>query len=648
MCGIFGCLNLSPDGAISPELISQMSSQMVHRGPDDKGVFACDSAVIGMQRLSIIDVLGGHQPLSNEDETVWVVCNGEIYNYLELQKELKALGHRFRCSSDTEVLAHLYEERGERLVEKLRGMFGFAIWDRLRRRLVVGRDRLGIKPLYYCQTPRQFLFASEIKSLLVHPAVARRVDPAALNDYLAWGYVPAPRTLFQGIHKLPPGHLLIAENGNVRVKRYWELPVNGFESHTEEEWAEALREKLTETVRSHLISDVPLGAFLSGGLDSSSIVGLMAKLMERPVKSFSIGFGEEVYNELPYAKVVAEAFGTEHHEIMVRPDVFELLPKLIWHLDEPIADSAFITTFLVSEFARKSVTVILSGVGGDELFGGYRRYLGSEIAQYYDRLPRIVRQKLIPAVVNRLPVDRNSNLRNYFRLARAFVSSSHLTPESSYLRYLAVFNPEGRSSLYSHDFREELNRSAAPCLLEQHLSSLPSTDLKSLMMLLDLKTQLPDDLLALSDKMSMAASLECRVPFLDHEFVEFAARVPSELKVRGFEMKYLFKKAMKPLLPESILNRPKRGFGAPFGAWLRGELRPLALEILSERNVRQRGFFEWPAVQSAIDLHFAEREDHTDHLLALINFELWCRIYIDGNGLGAKLDPASVMTERKA
>ena len=415
------------------------------------------------------------------------------------------------------------------------------------------------------------------------------------------------------------------------------MPVSQTESRSEGEWEEAIREKLAETVRSHLVSDVPLGAFLSGGIDSSAVVGLMAGLVDRPVKTFSIGFGEGVYNELPYAKVVAEGFHTEHHEIMVRPKVFDLLPKLVWHLDEPIADSAFITTFLVSEFARQSVTVILSGVGGDELFGGYRRYLGSEITGYYNWLPRFLRDGIIPGVVKRLPVDRNSNLRNYFRLAKAFVGSRHLSPEASYLRYLSVFSEDSQSGLISADISRQVDRLASPSPLEQCLAQCPTSDTKDLMMYLDMNTQLPDDLLALTDKMSMAASLECRVPFLDHEFVEFACRIPSDLKINGLELKYIFKKAMKPILPKSILKRKKRGFGAPIGAWFRSDLRPLSMEILSEKQIKQRGFFEWPAVKRTMDLHFAAQEDHTDHLFALISFELWCRIYLDGAGAAAAL-----------
>lgn len=639
MCGIFGVVNLDGQEPIQPEILESMGNLIIHRGPDDAGAFVDGSAGIGMRRLSIIDVSGGHQPISNEDRTVWVVCNGEIYNYQALRTELENRGHRFQCESDTEVIVHLYEDYGDLLVTKLRGMFAFALWDSRHRRLLVSRDRMGIKPLYFHQDGRQLSFASEIKALLANPSLNREVDTHALGDYLSWGYVPAPRTLFKGISKLLPAHSLIVDGGRIRTEQYWELRFDRVERLPEEEWAEAIREKLRETIQSHLISDVPLGAFLSGGLDSSSIVSIMSALSDRPVKTFSIGFGEgdEYYNELPYAKIVADACHTEHHEILVRPNVFELFPRLIWHLDEPIADSAFVTTYLVSEFARQSVTVILSGVGGDELFGGYRRYLGNEVAKYYDQFPRWARQTIFPKLFQHLPTDRHSPLLNYFRLAKAVVDSNDLSAADRYLQYISVFNAAAQESLLSPEVAGSLRNEQTPAVLPSHLRSGTSGDMRNRMMELDLKTQLPDDLLALTDKMSMAASLECRVPFLDHEFVELAARVPPELKIKKLEMKYILKKALRPILPPKILNRKKRGFGAPVGAWLRRDLRGLSQDILSERNINQRGYLQWPAVAQTLNEHLSGQTDHTDRLLALINFELWCRIYLDRTGPGASL-----------
>jgi len=639
MCGIYGVVNLDGQEPLQPGILGSMGNLIIHRGPDDAGSFVDGSAGIGMRRLSIIDVTGGHQPISNEDRTVFVVCNGEIYNYRQLRTELEGRGHRFQCESDTEVIVHLYEDHGDLLVNKLRGMFAFALWDSRRRRLLVSRDRLGIKPLYFHQNHRQLAFASEVKALLANQMLNREVDIHALNDYFSWGYVPAPRTLLKGISKLLPGHSLIVEAGRIRTERYWELRFDQVENLSEDDWAEAIREKLRETIQSHLISDVPLGAFLSGGLDSSSIVSIMSELTDRPVKTFSIGFGEgdEYYNELPYAKIVADACHTEHHEILVRPNVFELFPKLIWHLDEPIADSAFVTTYLVSEFARQSVTVILSGVGGDELFGGYRRYLGNEVAKYYDQFPRWVRQTIFPKLFQHLPTDRHSPLLNYFRLAKAVVDSNDLAPADRYLQYLSVFDGAARESLLSPDVASHLRREQPPATLPSYLNSGTSGDIRNLMMELDLKTQLPDDLLALTDKMSMAASLECRVPFLDHELVELAARVPPELKIKKLRLKYILKKAVRPILPPEILNRKKRGFGAPVGAWLRRDLRALSQDILCERNIHHRGFLQWPAVARTLHEHLSGQRDHTDQLLALINFELWCRIYLDRTGPGARL-----------
>ena len=634
MCGIFGLMRLA-GGSIDPELLDRMSSQIVHRGPDDCGKYVAGMAAIGMQRLSIIDVAGGHQPIGNESGSVQVVCNGEIYNYQELRSDLCSRGHQFSTNSDTEVLVHLYEEYGENLLSRLRGMYAFAIWDANQQRLLLSRDRLGIKPLYYWQTPDTVVFASEIKSILANPEVPREVDPVSLSNYLSLGYTLAPRTMFRGIQKILPAHYLLATRDRVITRRYWNIPQEPSRALPEEEWAEGLLDKLREVVRSHMISDVPLGAFLSGGLDSSSIVCLMAQIMDRPVETFSIGFAEQdkYYDELPFAKTVASACKTKHQEIIVRPDVFELFPKLIWHMDEPIADSAFVTTHLVSEFARRSVTVILSGVGGDELFGGYRRYLGANVARYYNKIPGFIRKSLLPKIVDWLPIDRGSKIKDSFRLAKVFISSNHLSPGASYLNYLSFYSMAGQSQLLNQDLHAFLGQHSQQHPLYEYLPRTERIDLGNWMMFLDMRTQLPDDLLCLTDKMSMASSLECRVPFLDHELVEYAASMPSHLKVHGMKLKYILKKAMAHILPDEILHRSKRGFGAPVGSWLRHDLRPLAEEILSETSVRNRGFFQWPAVKQTMDLHLAEREDHTDQLLALITFELWCRIYLDAGGI---------------
>lgn len=635
MCGICGVLDLNDPEALHGATLGRMCNIIQHRGPDDEGHYVTKGVAIGMRRLSIIDLSGGHQPISNEDGTLWVINNGEIYNYLELRERLLKKGHIFRTNSDTEVLVHLYEDEGPNFVKKLRGMFALALWDAPRRRLVLARDRVGKKPLYVRREPHRILFASEIKSILAVNDVPRRIDPLSLREYLALGYVPAPRTMFEGIEKILPGHTLIFENGDARDSEYWDPLFAGNEVRPEQEWVELVRTKFLESVRIRLVSDVPLGAFLSGGVDSSAVVAAMARISDRPVKTYSIGFeGQDTfYNELPFARKVAQAFHTDHHEIIVRPDVADLLPRLIWHLDEPIADSAFFTTYLVSRMARESVTVILSGVGGDELFGGYRRYLGDALWRYYSLLPTVVRKKVLPAILGRLPQDRHSGWKNSIRYASAFVKTADREPIERYASYVTVFP----TSVRAHLLREPW--AAPPCSLDEPTSRVLSSyfqrchsdDTLNRIMYVDVKTSLSDDLLALTDKTSMAASLECRAPFVDHELIELAGRIPSNTKIRGRNLKYLLKKVVEPWLPPEILHRKKRGFGAPVGAWMRNDLQPLVDDMLSESQIKKRGFFHWPVVQDIISRHAGQHSDNTDHLLALISLEQWCRIFLDGS-----------------
>jgi asparagine synthase (glutamine-hydrolysing) len=584
--------------------------------------------LLGMRRLSIIDVAGGHQPIPNEDETIWVVCNGEIYNFRDLREQLQRRGHTFRTGSDCEVIVHLYEEYGDECVVHLDGMYGFALWDARRRRLLLGRDRLGIKPIYYLDDGVKLVFASEAKAILATPGVQAEIDPVGLHEYLALGYTPAPHSMLRGIKKLPPASLLVCEKGQCTVRRYWQLPTEVDDSLSEDEWAEAVLARLESAVVSQMVSDVPLGAFLSGGIDSSSVVALMARHSTQPVKTYSIGFegsgGAAYYNELPYARRVAELFKTDHREILVKPDVASLLPRLLWHMDEPIADSAFITTYLVAEFARRDVTVILSGVGGDELFGGYRRYLGEYYGHYYNLLPGWLRRQALTRLAQLLPTDRHSPLLDLSRYARSFILANDLPLEERYRAYLQVF---------SRPQRERLLRACqtnGDDALDRALAATGGDDVLRRLFAADLATQLPDDLLMLTDKMTMATSLECRVPFLDQQLVELAARMPSRYKIRGRTLKHILKKALAGLLPPDILHRKKRGFGAPMGAWLRDELSPVLSSVLSRESVERRGLFNFAAVQETISLHAANKEDHTDHLLALMNLEIWCRIYLDG------------------
>jgi len=625
MCGIHGLIHL--DGLpVEPRLLSAMGNVTTHRGPDDEGMHIDGGAGIAMRRLSIIDLAGGHQPLSNADGTLWLVCNGEIYNYRELRSELQTQGHIFKTGSDSEVLLHGYAEWGDDFVLRLNGMFDFALWDARRQRLLIGRDRIGVKPLYVAQTTQRLAFATEAKALLQLPGVATELNRAVLADYLHLGYVPAPHSIFKGIRKLPPATLLAVEGGLVREWRYWQLPAHTDYSQTDAQWVERVRAGIDRAVHMQMVSDVPIGAFLSGGVDSSAVVAAMARHSSGPIRTYAIGFeggaAEQLYNELPYARQVAKLFGTEHHEIVVKPDVVGLLPKLVWHMDEPLADSAFITTYLVSKFARKDVKVILSGVGGDELFGGYRRYLGGHYARRYGALPGWAR-KAVSMAAQRLPADRHNKWLNVARLAKGFIASAEMGADERYRSYLQVVSRDTVASLLLAEPPPGADALSAAFAMAR------SDDELNRLFAVDAETQLPDDLLMLTDKMSMAVSLECRVPLLDHELVEMAAAIPAAAKVRGGTLKHLMKEALVDVLPQDILHRKKRGFGTPMGAWLKRELAPVLRELLSPEVVRRRGLFNPAVVSGLVADHEASRADGTDALLALLNLEVWSRIYLD-------------------
>jgi asparagine synthase (glutamine-hydrolysing) len=638
MCGIHGILQL--DGQpVAPGTLSAMGNVTTHRGPDDEGQFIDGACGIAMRRLSIIDLAGGHQPLSNVDQTIWLVCNGEIYNYRELRAELQAKGHRFKTGSDSEVLIHLYAEEGDDFVHRLNGMFDFALWDVRRRRLLIGRDRLGVKPLYVLQDGQRLAFATEAKALLTLPGVRAELDPSVVAGYLHLGYVAAPGCIFKGIRKLPPATLLAVEDGVVREWRYWRLPGTIDTRSTEREWVDRVRAQLEASVHMQMVSDVPIGAFLSGGVDSSAVVGFMARHSDHPIRTYAIGFSggeaEALYNELPYAKRVAELFRTQHREIVVKPDVVGLLPKLLWHMDEPVSDTAFITTYLVSQFARQDVKVILSGVGGDELFGGYRRYLGEHYAQRYRSLPGWLRRSAA-AVAGRLPADRHSGLLNTMRLAKGFLASAEMPADDRYRSYLQVLDRQTVAALMVRP------DSARQDPLSAAFASADNTDALNRMFAVDAETQLPDDLLMLTDKMSMAVSLECRVPLLDHQLVELAAAMPAAIKVRGGRLKHVLKQSLGDLLPADILDRKKRGFGTPMGAWLKQELAPLLSRLLAPDVVEARGLYRQPVVDRLMADHAANRIDGTDALLAMMNLEIWSRVYLD------RRDPADVATELRS
>ena len=626
MCGIHGFYQFDATLA-NADLLSRMGAVTTHRGPDDGGAHADGRCAIGMRRLSIIDLSGGHQPIANADGSLVVVCNGEIYNFRELRAELESHGHHFCTESDSEVVLHGYAQWGLGFVERLNGMFGFALWDRERQTLLVGRDRLGIKPIYWLNDGKRFAFASEAKALLELPGVAREVDSTALAAYLELGYVPSPLSIFRGIHKLPIASIIKVTPAGTAIESYWKPPTAVDTQTSPAEWAQRVRERIEASVQMQMVSDVPIGAFLSGGVDSSAVLAFMTKHSQSPVKTYSIGFdggaAERFYNELDNAREVAKLFGTDHHEILVKPDVVRLLPKLLWHMDEPIADSALVTTFLVAEFARRDVKVILSGAGGDELFGGYRRYLGEHYMRYVNWLPQPAKRGAA-WLAEMLPSDRHSTWLNYSRLAKNFLGAAASPFTERYRAYVGVFSSDDATALL---VRPPVQRLDA---IRAGFEASGGEDVLARMFAVDAHTQLPDDILMLTDKMTMAASLECRVPLLDHELVELAAKIPASVKVAGGELKSLMKKALADVLPAEVLYRPKRGFGAPMGAWMKGALAGMLESALSRASIESRGLLNHALVARLIEDHRANRVDGTDKLLALLNLELWCRIYLDG------------------
>ncbi|HEX3558977.1 MAG TPA: asparagine synthase (glutamine-hydrolyzing) [Pyrinomonadaceae bacterium] len=644
MCGIVGFVDqgLSETAHGTEEraaVLDRMCRVIAHRGPDDQGTLVTrDGVALGMRRLSIIDLAGGHQPLSGCDGSATIVFNGEVYNFRELRRDLEARGHRFGTHSDTEAIVHAFEEYGERCVDHLRGMFAFAIWDERARRLFVARDRAGKKPLYYTVTPRgTFVFGSELKSLLEHEEVGRETNAEALDAYLTLGYVPEPLSIFRDVHKLPPGHHLTFADGRVTVKSYWDFRYEPVEEvRRAEEYVEELRGLLDEAVRLRLIADVPLGAFLSGGVDSSTVVGLMARHTNRPVKTFSIGFHEDSYNELKYARVAAERFGTEHTEFIVTPDICDIVDELVWHFDEPFADSSAIPTYMVSKLAREHVKVVLSGDGGDELFAGYTRYVTDTRRSGFARLPRFLRQGVMRPLSVRLP--HGARGRNYLH-------NVALDPVERYLDSVSVFTKLKRLSLYTEDFRQQLSADdLAARRFHDYAANARTGEALDRLLYIDSKTYLPGDILTKVDRMSMAASLEARVPLLDHKLIEFVTRIPAALKMRGLETKHIFKRAVRDLVPAEILDRPKQGFGVPIEQWINHQLRGRIRETLGEPRARQRGYVEPRYVQTLLDEHERGRRDHSTQLWALFMLELWHRALVDK--VGAAAAPATLEAER--
>jgi asparagine synthase (glutamine-hydrolysing) len=624
MCGICGTYGFGDKA-----LLQRMCDIIQHRGPDDEGYYVDPHVGLGMRRLSIIDLAGGHQPIHNEDQTIWVVFNGEIYNFLQIRSDLKSRGHHFYTNTDTEVIVHAYEEYGDLFVEHLTGMFGLALWDSQRQRLVLVRDRVGIKPLYYRWESGRLWFASEIKSILTSDC-SREMDFVALHQYLSYAHVPAPNTIFKGINKLLPGHMLICQDGKMAIKPYWDLPIPSDETLSWEDAKAKVFRLLEECVHSHLISDVPLGAFLSGGIDSSAIVGLMAKYTDAPVRTFSLGFESRArhFDELHYARLVAKHFGTEHLEIPVNVDVMKLLPRMIWHFDEPFANDTALIIYQLSQEVKKHVTVVLAGTGGDEVFAGYPRYLGMRLAELYSLAPLFLR-KIIADLLARTISD-NVDGRHLNRRLREFAQGGAMSPEDRYVSWITYFSEGAKQQLYSEWAKNLIQDTDGTWITRQFLHHpAGKKNFHDAVFYSDIKTYLPNDQLEYNEKMSMAHSLELRVPFCDHRLVEFAGRLPLSLKTRGFQTKRLLKEAMRGFLPDTIIDRPKLGLHAPVGIWLQTDLKPLVSNLLSRQNVERRGYFRYEAIKEMIGLHNAGKRDFSWQIWMLLVLEIWHRMYLD-------------------
>jgi asparagine synthase (glutamine-hydrolysing) len=643
MCGIAGFIDLQSSTSLGAEqrgeVLDRMCRVISHRGPDDQGTMLEPGVALGMRRLSIIDVAGGHQPISGENGDVTIVFNGEIYNYRDLVPELEQLGHTFRTRSDTEAIVHAYEQFGPECVSRLRGMFAFAIWDKRSRELFIARDRVGKKPLYYSLLSNgTLIFGSELKCLLEHPEVQTEVNLEAVDAYFTLGYVPDPLSIFVNINKLPPGHYLSFKDGKVKVEQYWDFKFDRVASITEEECAAEVRRLLDESVKIRLVSEVPLGAFLSGGVDSSTVVGLMAGHMSQPVKTFSIGFNEDSYSELKFARLTAEKFGTDHHEFLVTPEICNVVDDLVRHFDEPFADSSAIPTFMVSKLARQHVTVALSGDGGDELFAGYTRYAIEKKREVFAKVPAFLRQGVMRPVSRRLP--HNAKGRN-------FIHNVALEPADRFLDSMSIFTSLNKERLYAGDMRQFLKRKNRFVDFQELADKVKTGSATDELLYIDSKTYLPGDILTKVDRMSMAASLEARAPLLDHKLIDFVTAIPAAMKLKDLETKYIMKKAVADLVPHEILYRPKQGFGVPIQEWINRQLRSRIREELAHLTGGQRDYIDQKYVQVLLDEHERGRRDHSMSLWALFMFQLWHREYVDNPGRNTCYDRCTVSTNSR-
>ena len=631
MCGIVGVADFS-GRLIADALVRQMCERLAHRGPDERGIVSlpCDgrggeggaTATFGIQRLSIIDVQGGHQPIANEDRTIWTILNGEIYNFQELRDALERRGHRFATRSDTEVIVHLYEEDGEAFVSRLDGMFALALWDERRQRLILARDRFGKKPLLYAEAGSRLIFASEFQALLSDTSISRDLDLTALDYYLTYMAIPAPLSIYRAVRKLPPAHLLIRDRAGTRLQRYWSLAYTPKLAISGAEAVERLLDLLTEAVRKRLVADVPLGAFLSGGVDSSAVVALMARCSDRPVKTFSIGFEEVRYNELPHAQRVANVFGCDHHEFVVRPKAMEVLPMLVQHFGEPFADSSAIPTYYLSRLTREHVTVALNGDGGDEAFAGYGRHVANRLAERWQALPRLVRGPM--AWLAGLRMTPTADRQQWQGRLGRFIQAAARPRSARYRAWVGIMSEDLKIALR----RPRNGLATEPDMVEQLFERAQGLDAVDAALAVDTAFYLPTDLLVKMDIMSMANALETRSPFLDHHLVEFVARLPSAMKLRHLTSKALLKQAFAGILPTENLHRRKRGFAVPIGTWFRTELRDMLGDHLLSSQVARSGLLRQETMTRLVQAHWSGRADYAHQLWTLLVFELWYRRFI--------------------
>jgi asparagine synthase (glutamine-hydrolysing) len=622
MCGICGFC-FSDERQVDLNVLKKMTTTLQHRGPDDDGYYTNAGIALGHRRLSIIDLDTGKQPIHNEDETIYVVFNGEIYNFPELKKELEEKGHRFYTKTDTEVLVHLYEEREERCVERLAGMFAFAIWDGNRKKLLLARDRIGIKPLFYAYNGTGLAFASEPKALLQLPWVEGNLDPHGLSHYLSYDFIPAPYCIYADIKKVPPGHQVIYHDGALRCERYWDLDLSDrFDGNLDEkELCELIWKEFCRAVKTHLISDVPLGVLLSGGIDSTSVLAALRYEGVHDVKTFSIGFDDPSFDESKYFRRAASFFETEHHEEVLAPQkLIAIIPEVATILDEPLADASIMPTYLLSRFTKGSVKVALGGDGGDELFAGYPTYQAFLLSRYYERLPRIIKF-LVESAVKRLPVSFK-NMSLDFR-AKKFINGIPYPPVERHYRWMGTFSPDEKGELLTPSIKRRLEKLDSFNILYDYLRGKAFSSELGKLLYLDTKLYLQDGVLAKVDRASMAHGLEVRVPFLDHRFVDLVTGIPEQLKLKGLATKYIWKKAIRDRIPAEIARRGKKGFGIPIGKWLSGELKKLMLELLSEGRVKKQGIFNPSVVATLVDDHLARRVDNRKKLWNLLIFQLW-------------------------